>query len=299
MNRTRHVRRHKAADRGPGARRSSGLIVDPPRRPRSCARVARSAHGHVDVETDLRRAAAPAIRGQTAYLWSTEARTNTAANMRSRSEPPSVPRADGRLISRSSMTVRVAQDIAAGTGLRGLETGSRARWQSAKSAAGRVTARPYSLELHCESSLAEDGGLSDSITACSRRPASRWSRRGGWPTATLCGGHRGRSARPFAIVDVRMPPTFTDEAPASAERISASGDRPGVCADSDGRRPGPCHAAWETGRAIGVGISSRTRRDIDELADAVRRRGTGRDVIDPTVVASITAGPTRDPASIR
>ena len=90
-----------------------------------------------------------------------------------------------------------------------------------------------------------------------------------------------------AIVDIRMPPTFTDEGLRAAERILASGDRPGVLVLT--QTADASHAMRLLGdgtRGIGYLLKDRVA-DVDELAEAVRRVARGGTVIDPTVVASL------------
>jgi DNA-binding NarL/FixJ family response regulator len=90
-----------------------------------------------------------------------------------------------------------------------------------------------------------------------------------------------------AIVDIRMPPTFTDEGLRAAERILASGDRPRVLVLTQTADAGHAMRLLGDGtRGIGYLLKDRVA-DVDELADAVRRVATGGTVIDPTVVASL------------
>jgi len=99
------------------------------------------------------------------------------------------------------------------------------------------------------------------------------------------------SAKPpdVAIVDIRMPPTFTDEGLRAAERILESLDRTGVLVLT--QTADASHAMRLLGDgARGVGYLLKDRvADVDELADAVRRVAHGGTVIDPTVVASLVA----------
>jgi DNA-binding NarL/FixJ family response regulator len=91
----------------------------------------------------------------------------------------------------------------------------------------------------------------------------------------------------LAIVDIRMPPTFTDEGLRAAERILASGDRPRVLVLTQTADAGHAMRLLGDGtRGIGYLLKDRVA-DVDELADAVRRVATGGTVIDPTVVASL------------
>ena len=90
-----------------------------------------------------------------------------------------------------------------------------------------------------------------------------------------------------AIVDIRMPPTFTDEGLRAAERILASGDRPGVLVLTQTADAGHAMRLLGDGtRGIGYLLKDRVA-DVDELAEAVRRVARGGTVIDPTVVASL------------
>jgi DNA-binding NarL/FixJ family response regulator len=91
-----------------------------------------------------------------------------------------------------------------------------------------------------------------------------------------------------AIVDTRMPPTFTDEGLQAAERILALPNNPvGVLVLTQTADAG--HAVRLLGdgtRAVGYLLKDRVA-DVDELVDAVRRIAAGGTVIDPTVVASL------------
>ena len=90
-----------------------------------------------------------------------------------------------------------------------------------------------------------------------------------------------------AIVDVRMPPTFTDEGIRVAERIRASDHGTGVLVLTQSADAGLAVRLLSDGRG-GIGYLLKDRvADIEELADAVRRVGRGGTVIDPTVVAAL------------
>jgi DNA-binding NarL/FixJ family response regulator len=90
-----------------------------------------------------------------------------------------------------------------------------------------------------------------------------------------------------AIVDIRMPPTFTDEGIRAAERIRTSGTRTGVLVLTQSADAG--HAVRLLADATGgIGYLLKDRvADVDELADAVRRVAAGGTVVDPTVVATL------------
>ena len=90
-----------------------------------------------------------------------------------------------------------------------------------------------------------------------------------------------------AIVDIRMPPTFTDEGIRAVEALRASGARTGVLVLTQ---------AADSGHAVrlladpsgGIGFLLKDRvADVAELADAVRRVAAGGTVVDPTVVAGL------------
>ena len=90
-----------------------------------------------------------------------------------------------------------------------------------------------------------------------------------------------------AIVDVRMPPTHTDEGARAAVEIRARAAR--------GRRPPPLavrrgapRARRSSATARGVRLPAEgPRAEIDDFLDAVRRVGEGGTAIDPEVVAQL------------
>ena len=90
-----------------------------------------------------------------------------------------------------------------------------------------------------------------------------------------------------AIVDIRMPPTFTDEGIRAVEALRARGDRTGILVLTQSADAG--HAVRLLADATGgIGYLLKDRvADIDELADAVRRVAGGGTVVDPTVVARL------------
>ncbi len=90
-----------------------------------------------------------------------------------------------------------------------------------------------------------------------------------------------------AIVDIRMPPTFTDEGIRAVEALRASGARTGVLVLTQSTDSG--HAVRllaDTSGGIGFLLKDRVA-DVAELADAVRRVAAGGTVVDPTVVAGL------------
>lgn len=88
-----------------------------------------------------------------------------------------------------------------------------------------------------------------------------------------------------AVIDIRMPPTHTDEGIRAAESILASERSTGVLVLSQALEPGLAVRLLGDGRG-GVGYLLKDRvADVDQLADAVRRVGQGGSVVDPEVVA--------------
>jgi DNA-binding NarL/FixJ family response regulator len=92
-----------------------------------------------------------------------------------------------------------------------------------------------------------------------------------------------------AIVDIRMPPTFTDEGfqALSAIRARPGGDAVGVLVLSHHTEPVFARRLLEDG-ARGTGYLLKDRvADLEDLADAVRRVARGGTVVDPAVVAPL------------
>ena len=97
-----------------------------------------------------------------------------------------------------------------------------------------------------------------------------------------------RSHRPdVAVVDIRMPPTFTDEGLRAAQQIRASYPEVAVLVLSQYVETGYALELLASG-ADGVGYLLKERvSDIAEFAAAVRRVGAGGSALDPTVVGRI------------
>jgi DNA-binding NarL/FixJ family response regulator len=94
-----------------------------------------------------------------------------------------------------------------------------------------------------------------------------------------------------AIVDIRMPPTHTDEGLRAAHEIRAQHTGVGVLVLSQYVRPSYAFELLSDG-AEGVGYLLKDRvSDLDELADAVRRVGEGGTVLDPLVVSQLVGRP--------
>ncbi len=89
----------------------------------------------------------------------------------------------------------------------------------------------------------------------------------------------------LAIVDIRMPPTFSDEGLRAAETLLGGDPATAVLVLSQAVEPGHAVRLLGDGRG-GVGYLLKDRvADVDDLLDAVGRVGRGGTVIDPEVVA--------------
>ena len=99
-----------------------------------------------------------------------------------------------------------------------------------------------------------------------------------------------------AIVDIRMPPTHTDEGLRAAQEIRAEhGTAIGILVLSQHVEPSFALRLLADG-AGGVGYLLKDRvSDIDDLADAIRRIAKGGSVIDPAVVAVLVGRRSRVP----
>jgi DNA-binding NarL/FixJ family response regulator len=100
-----------------------------------------------------------------------------------------------------------------------------------------------------------------------------------------------------AIVDIRMPPTHTDEGLRAARQLRSLYPELGVLVLSQFVRPS---YAFEllADDASGVGYLLKDRvSDLHELSDAVHRVGEGGSVLDPSVVAQLVGRrrPRNDP----
>jgi DNA-binding NarL/FixJ family response regulator len=104
-----------------------------------------------------------------------------------------------------------------------------------------------------------------------------------------------RSYRPdVAIVDIRMPPTQTDEGIRAAREIRVKHPETGVLVLS--QHIAHTYAVELLGdSAEGLGYLLKDRvADVDEFAAAVRRVGEGGSVLDPLVVAELVGRNRRD-----
>jgi DNA-binding NarL/FixJ family response regulator len=100
-----------------------------------------------------------------------------------------------------------------------------------------------------------------------------------------------------AIIDIRMPPTHTDEGLRAARTIRERWPGVGILVLSQFARPSYAFELLLTGTE-GVGYMLKDRvSDLETLADGVRRVGAGGSVLDPSVVGQLVGRPRvgRDP----
>jgi len=97
-----------------------------------------------------------------------------------------------------------------------------------------------------------------------------------------------QATRPdVAIVDIRMPPTHTDEGLLAAKDIRARWPEIGILVLSQHVQPAYA-VELLSGGTDGVGYLLKDRvSDLDELVSSVRRVGAGGSVLDPSVVAQL------------
>ena len=99
--------------------------------------------------------------------------------------------------------------------------------------------------------------------------------------------HVGMHKPDVAIVDIRMPPTHTDEGLRAAREIRDKHPEVGVLVLSQYVEAGYALELLQ-GSAEGVGYLLKDRvADVDEFADAVRRVAEGGSALDPTVVSRL------------
>jgi DNA-binding NarL/FixJ family response regulator len=97
----------------------------------------------------------------------------------------------------------------------------------------------------------------------------------------------GTHAPDVAIIDIRMPPTFTDEGLRAAREVRARHPEVGVLLLSQHVRVSYAIELLAEG-AEGIGYLLKDRvSDLSEFADAVRRVAAGGSVLDPDVVAQL------------
>ena len=97
-----------------------------------------------------------------------------------------------------------------------------------------------------------------------------------------------------AIVDIRMPPTQTDEGLKAAHEIREKYPSTGVLVLSQYVEPGyALELLSDSAEGVGYLLKDRVS-DVSEFADAVRRVGEGGSALDPTVVSQLVGRHRRD-----
>ncbi len=105
------------------------------------------------------------------------------------------------------------------------------------------------------------------------------------------------TAPDVAVVDIRMPPTHTDEGVRAALELRARHPGLGVLVLSQYVRPSyAIELLADDARGMGYLLKDRVS-DLDELSDALRRVGEGGSVLDPSVVSQLVSRsrPQHDP----
>ena len=99
-----------------------------------------------------------------------------------------------------------------------------------------------------------------------------------------------------ALVDIRMPPTGTDEGLRAAAVISERHPGVGVLVLSDYLEPAYATRLLETGTPGRGYLLKESVTDVDQVVDAIRRVAAGGSVVDPAIVRQIMRRPrTTDP----
>jgi DNA-binding NarL/FixJ family response regulator len=97
-----------------------------------------------------------------------------------------------------------------------------------------------------------------------------------------------------AIVDIRMPPTHTDEGLRAAQEIREKHPTCGVLVLSQYIEPTyAMELLAESAEGVGYLLKDRVS-DVNEFADAVRRVGEGGSALDPTIVSQLVGRRRRD-----
>ncbi len=104
----------------------------------------------------------------------------------------------------------------------------------------------------------------------------------------------GFSKPDVAIVDIRMPPTHTDEGLRAAKQIRERFPQVGVLVLSQYVEPGyAMELLSESSEGVGYLLKDRVS-DIEEFASAVRRVAQGGSALDPAVVSQLVGRRRRD-----
>ena len=106
--------------------------------------------------------------------------------------------------------------------------------------------------------------------------------------------HVGMHKPDVAIVDIRMPPTHTDEGLRAAKTIREKHPQVGVVVLSQYVEPGyAMELLGENAEGVGYLLKDRVS-DVEEFCAAVRRVGEGGSALDPAVVSQLVGRRRRD-----
>jgi len=106
--------------------------------------------------------------------------------------------------------------------------------------------------------------------------------------------HVGLYKPQVAIVDIRMPPSHTDEGLRAAKEIRERFPATGVLVLSQYVEPGyAMELLSESAEGVGYMLKDRVS-DVDQFASAVRRVGEGGSALDPTVVSQLVGRRRKD-----
>ena len=123
---------------------------------------------------------------------------------------------------------------------------------------------------------------------CSRSRGSTSSRSRATPRTPPA---RGDAQADVAIVDIRMPPTHTDEGFRAAARSASGSPTPACSCSRSTSRPGyAMDLLSESAEGVGYLLKDRVA-DIEQFAAAVRRVAEGGSVLDPAVVSELRRSP--------
>jgi DNA-binding NarL/FixJ family response regulator len=104
----------------------------------------------------------------------------------------------------------------------------------------------------------------------------------------------GFSKPDVAVVDIRMPPTHTDEGLRAAKQIRERFPQVGVLVLSQYAEPDyALELLAESSEGVGYLLKDRVA-DVEEFTSAVRRVGQGGSALDPTVVSQLVGRRRRD-----
>jgi DNA-binding NarL/FixJ family response regulator/class 3 adenylate cyclase len=106
--------------------------------------------------------------------------------------------------------------------------------------------------------------------------------------------HVGMHKPDVALIDIRMPPTQTDEGLRAAQQIRERWPETGVLVLSQYVEPGyAMELLGENAEGVGYLLKDRVS-DVDDFAAAVRRVGEGGSALDPAVVSQLVGRRRRD-----